>query len=156
MTDANGNFGRGPNTPPYAFRAQVDPIERQVGVHEERLDGLEVELARQTLERSALMDKFEEHEAADAERHTEVLARLDRLDERIDRAIRDAAGARALAERQPSQAEAVLVDMARADIEAAKERRAHLWAGARRVGAWLLGGGGMAVLGAAAARACGG
>lgn len=156
MTDANGNFGRGPNTPPYAFRAQVEPIERQVGVHEERLDGLEVELARQTLERSALMDKFEEHEAADVERHREVLARLDALSARIDTAIRDAAGARALAERQPSQAEAVLVDMARADIEAAKERRAHFWAAARRIGAWIVGIGGPGALVLALAERCGG
>lgn len=155
MTDAN-NFGRGPNTPPYAFRAQVDPIERQVGVHEERLDGLEVELARQTLERSALMDKFEEHEAADVERHREVLARLDALSTRIDTAIRDAAGARALAERQPSQAEAVLIEEKRDELAAAKERRAHFWAAVRRVGGWVVGGGGAGAIVLALTKACGG
>lgn len=165
MTDSNGNYpGRGPTTPPYAFRPQVE-------VHEERLDGLEVELARQTLERSALMDKFEEHEAADKERHLELLERIkelaDRFDKRIDAALKDAAGARALAERQPSQAEAVLVDMARADIEAErerrqasleaeKERRAHFWSAVRRIGAWIVGIGGPGALVVALAERCGG
>lgn len=153
MTDANGNYSGRSVTPQYVQRVELDERDERLDRAEERLRAIE---RAHGIDTATILERFETHEQADVDRHAEVLARLDRLDDRIDTAIRDAAGARALAERQPSQAEAVLVDMARADIEAAKERRAHLWAGARRVGAWLLGGGGMAVLGAAAARACGG
>lgn len=144
---------RGPQTPPYAYRVDLDDTNDRVARAEERLEAVE---RAHGIDTAALIDKLDEHEARDSERHDAIVEQIESMARRLNATEIAAAVARALAERQPSQAEAVLIEEKRDELAAAKERRAHLWAGARRVGAWLLGGGGMAVLGAAAVRACGG
>lgn len=154
MTDANGNYGSGRSTtPPYVQRVELEERDERIARAEERLSAVE---RAHGIDTATLLERFEAHEVADVERHDEVLARLDRLDKRIDTAIRDAAGARALAERQPSQAEAVLIEEKRDELAAAKERRAHFWAAVRRVGGWVVGGGGAGAIVLALTKACGG